>query len=52
MPMEKNITPFLPDSEKKSTLSGPRKSTLMLLRQIARTYGIDAASKNAKWILN
>lgn len=42
--MKKTTTPSSPDSRKKASMPGPSKSTLMLLRMVARTYSPDPAS--------
>ncbi|MBQ8423060.1 MAG: hypothetical protein IJY36_02205 [Coprobacter sp.] len=54
--MKKTSTPSIPHSDKVITnpVPGPRTSTLMLLRQFARTYGIvnNAGDRNACLALN
>ena len=52
--MKKTTTPSSPDSRKKASMPGPSKSTLMLLRMVARTYSPEPAStySTAHYALN
>ena len=51
--MDKTTTPLSTSDKNNAPMPGPRNSTLMLLRQIARTYAMPTtATKNSALVLN